>query len=442
MSEISEQLKQAFQLRKDKKPAEAIGIYHAMWPQHATAFGEWDGWSYGQCLKELKRYPEALDICRQLYPRFKTAEMILQLYAWCIYYTQLAGDKQPADKAAFIKILNAITQLSAPGKAFSPAVKSIFKLVKFLTEGNQNDWHQVGEWLQKLDKEKLSKDTYSIDVPGKKRMELASELEEWYSWQSKYLLQTRQWEKTVDICNEALAVLNKWHYSNDIWFARRKAAALTQLGHKALALETLQPLIKRKREWFMLADLAELTDDKSKALKLYAEAALACGDMPKKIRVYFSMAILFNLIGDKDLAKAHAMLVHALRIENGWPVPAELNKMLLELGELPKPLPNSFSMLRQLKPKWQNMMDITFEGEQKIQPVRLVGKIDCLLTNGQAGFIKGDLVFGKIYFLFRNYKGAAVEIIPGMKVSYEVVKDFDKKKNRDSEMAVRIKKIE
>ena len=50
MSQITEQLKQAFQLRKDKKPGEAIAIYQVLWPQQAVLFSNWDGWSYGQCL--------------------------------------------------------------------------------------------------------------------------------------------------------------------------------------------------------------------------------------------------------------------------------------------------------------------------------------------------------------------------------------------------------
>ncbi len=441
MSEISEQLKKAFQLRKDKRPGEAIAIYQPLWPQHAATFGEWDGWSYGQCLKELKRYSEALEICRQLYPRFKTAEMILQLYAWCIYYTELAGVKQPADKAAYLKVLNAIVQLSAPGNAYSPAVKSVFKLVKYLAESNQNEWELVGEWLQKLDKNKLSRDTYRIEVPGKNSMELASELEEWYSWQSKYLLQTRQWEKAVDLCNEALTVLKKWHYSNDIWFARRKAAAQTQLGQKALALATLKPLISRRREWFMLADLAELTEDTNEALQLYAEAALAYGDMPKKIRVYFKMAALFLLLQDKEMATAHALLVLVLRTENGWPVPPELDNMLSALGEMPVPLPSSLVIQRQLKSAWQKLKASDVAAEQKTLPVRLFGKVDSILVNGKAGFIKCEVAPDKIYFLFRNYKGDLAEIKAGLMVSYEVVKDFDKKKNRDSEMAVRIRKV-
>jgi tetratricopeptide (TPR) repeat protein len=440
MNTISPLLHQAFQLRKDKKTDEALTIYESLWQQHPAEFSEWDGWSYGQCLQEKRRYPDTLELCRQMYLRFKTSEKIGQLYAWSIYYTQLAGDKLPENKNSFIKAITAIVQLSPPGKPFSPAVKSIFKLVKFLGEGNQNNWNEIGDWLLKLDKVTLSRETYTIDIPGRRRMELASELEEWFSWQSKWLLQTKQWQRCSDLCSEALKELYKWHYSNDIWFARRNAAALAQLGHKAQAREILQSLIKRKPEWFIMSDLAELTEDSNEALKLYAKAALAFGDVDKKIRVFFKMAQLFVSNGDRELAYNHALLVMTLRVENKWPVSPEVEQLMKELNEVPVNLPSSAWIVNNLKPHWERLAFGNSINSEEKQLTRVDGKIDHFIKTGEAGFIKTDIRVNKIYFLFKNYQGNKADLKPGLSVTFIINKSFDKKKNRESEIAVRIKK--
>ena len=439
MNEIAPQLKIAFQLRKDKKTDEALAIYEVTWPLHKEEFGEWDGWSYGHCLQVKRRYSDALEICRQLYPIYPKAEMITQLYAWNIYYTQLAGDKQPAGKEVFVKALNAIVLLSPPGNAFSPAVKSIFKLIKFLSESLQPNWEEIGRWLMKLEKEKLSRETYIVDVPGRGKKELASELEEWYSWQSKLLLQTKQWQKCIDLCSAALSDLNKWHYSNDVWFARRKVAALTQLGQRQQALELLKPLIKRKREWFMLGDLAELTENYKEALQLYAEAALAYGEPNKKMRIFFKMAELYAANGERDSAQEHALLVLALRNENSWAVPAELEQLIQQQGGMPDKILGAGAMFQKLKLRWRKLVENTNEATSKIPAQRVNGKIDCFIGSGAAGFIKPANGENNIYFLFKNYQGNKEEIKIGLMVSYEVNKDFDKKKNKESKIAVRIK---
>ena len=440
MNDYATQLKLAFQLRKDKKTSEALVIYEGIWQHSPQVFGEWDGWSFGQSLKEQRKYADALEICRQLYPRFKASEMIAGQYAWCIYYTQLAGDKQPTNKADFIKVLNAIVLLSPPEKPFSPSVKSIFKLVKFLAAGQQVDWIEIGNWLLKLDKQMLSTTTYLVDVPGRRSVELASELEEWYSWQSKWLLQTKQWQKCVDLCTEALTTLKKWHYSNDSWFARRKAACYTQLGQKTEALEILQKLVNRKRDWFILADLAALTTEVDKALALYAEAALAYGEPDKKIGLFLKMNALFATKNDMEMAQDHALLIRALRIHNKWPIPLEIDQLIKANGEMPDPAPTAVMLLKKLKPNWQKLIS---DGEVKTTAVnaeRLSGKIDYLIGAGEAGFIKPEVGTSQIYFLFRNYKGNRADIKPGLQVTYEANKSFDNKKNRVSEIAVRIKK--
>ena len=440
MKTIAEQLAEASQLRKGKKIDEALTLYESLWQQNSAAFSEWDGWSYGYCLQKKQKYTEELDLCRFLFQRYQQFEMIQQLYAWSVYYTQLAGENQPTNKDLFIKAVNAIVKLSPPGNAYSPAVKSIFKLVKFLSTGNPNNWDEIATYLGKLDKNKLSKETYFMDAPGRKGKELGSELEEWYSWQSKLLLQTKQWQKGLDLCNEALEKLDKWHYSNEIWFARRKAACLAELGQKSQAREIVNQLIKRKRDWFILADLAQLTENSDESIKLYAEAALAYGDLPLKIRLFYKMAELLAAGGDKKMAHTHALLVVALRVENKWAIPSELQQMLSDYGEVLVKIPSSILVATGLKPYWQTLA-AKDENKTDGMPIeRCIGKIYNLINDGMAGFIKPEIGINNIYFTFRNFEGNKEELVPGFSVSYEVNKSFDTKKNRDSNVAMRIRK--
>ncbi|TAD93189.1 MAG: hypothetical protein EAY75_01300 [Bacteroidetes bacterium] len=431
-------LAQAFELRKNKNMAQALDLYNTLWQQEPLAFGEWDLWSYGQCLRHTRAYQQALAVSRAAYTRFAQSTLLNQQYAWCIYYTQIATTPAGAGSshtATLEKAVNAILQLSPPHTPYSPAVRSIFKTIKHLSTLPHAPWLQMEGWLNRLDVTQLTQDTYAVALPGKnKQTELASDVEEWYSWKSKCLLQQGQWEACLQLCAEAAANIKKWHYSNDVWFGRRQAACLVQLNRRAEAATLLTQLLRRKKEWFMLADLAEITADPVAALGLYAQAALAYGDPPKKLRLYASMMALLQQQNKAAEALLHAQLMVALRLQNQWPVAPELMAQAANGGAVP----SVAALLQQLNPLWSTWQ----AGANGTKAAaRQLGTVANLLPNGHAGFIKPEAGGANLYFLIKQYRGAAQSLRVGLKISYEIAEGYDNKKQQATQQAVNLRAI-
>ena len=53
--------------------------------------------------------------------------------------------------------------------------------------------------------------------------------ENWFAYKTKALLKLGEWQECFDTSKNALEVLDNFHYSNDIWFARRIALAKKNL---------------------------------------------------------------------------------------------------------------------------------------------------------------------------------------------------------------------
>lgn len=127
------------------------------------------------------------------------------------------------------------------------------------------NWKLINEFCNKIDKEKLSKECSTIQVSRKgelKDMELASDFENWYAYKTKALTKLGEWQECFDLSKEALEKIENFHYSNDVWFLRRVALAKRNLGNTEDTIQELQNILKKKREWFIQKELAELFFEK------------------------------------------------------------------------------------------------------------------------------------------------------------------------------------
>ena len=68
----------------------------------------------------------------------------------------------------------------------------------------------------------------------------------------------QQYQECFEVSKQALEAFEKFHYSNDIWFARRIALSKKFLGNSTDALNELLLVLKRKREWFIQSEVAEI----------------------------------------------------------------------------------------------------------------------------------------------------------------------------------------
>lgn len=420
---------QAESLRKQKRYNEALPLYEDLWTNRRQECTEWEGWGYAQCLYHLKDYGKALDICREVYGLKPDFSLIRNLYAWCIYHTEIKQGPE-GDLDRFLKASEAILKLCRQEDEFSPYVPAVFKTLALFEDPYRPE--MVLEWTARLNPDLLSAESRSFEDDKGIQRELASPKEKYFAMRSEALLQTGKLDECVALCDTALAAIPGFHHDNDLWLKRRKAAAFHKLGRHEEAVGLLKEILGRRKEWFVEKEIAEIYQTKGdlkEALAYAVDAALARGEMQMKIKLYELMASLLRSLGHEDDARKHIELICRIRLDRGWKLTDDFRAMMDSYGVLAENLGEAQKIHSELRDTWNR---IKF-GDRP----RLEGKVVKLLPNGKAGFV--DTVEGRSYYFHINaFQGRKQEVRPGLQVTFFVEKGFDKKKNRPSEVAVNI----
>lgn len=427
-------LQQADEQRRLKRYAEAIKIYADVWQAAPMAFNAYHGWSYAYSLQQTKQYGASLDVCRQLYPLHGHYAPLKQCYAWNIYFT-VFKENYPGEinDAEASRALTAVWELCPPGQPFSPAHRCLFARVKQLARRKEIPWEEIWQLLNLTQPALLCKDPYVLPSAGNKQKTLASDLEEWYSWCSKALLHTGRWEACVNLCSEALQNITLWHYSNNIWFLRRKAAALHKMGKTEEALIIMDSLVAQKKDWYLLADRAAATADAAEALAWYARASLKPSEPHMKVGMWEQMAHLLLQMGNTEAAWQHLQLCNSVRFQQGWPLlplPRPLQEIPLpEVSENEKPQ----VWIKKITPFWQQHLLPQWQKQQ--------GVIHTVMPGNQSGFIRSHGSSNTVYFRMKEVLHKNKPIEPGTPVSYYLEETLHPKNQTITVHAVQIEII-
>lgn len=429
MTAITELRTKAKELRDQKQYGQALPLYQQCWQGYPNERTAWDGWGYAYCLNKEKRYPEALDICREVYKLDAAFGPIKSQYAWAIYYTEIKVDK--VDNAGkFLKAAQAILDLSTQADQYGPYTRVVFEVAKHFKQPYHPE--QILQWLEKLDPAQLRDDTFAFADSGGKQREMASDKEQYYALKAKALLHTGQYQACIKTCDAALQLFKEFHYDNDIWFKKHIAGATFKLGDSAKALEILKALLLRRKEWFIEQDIAEIygeMGDDKQALAYAVDAALNFGDMQMKLGVYQFMAELLQKQGKTEPAKKHIELICKIRTEREWKIDNNLSNLIATYRISPGDLPSSQSIFQELKKIWETMK---FENREKLK-----GQIKTILPDGKAGFIETQSG-QSYYFKTAAFKGSRAKLSPGLAVTFYLEDSFDHKKDRMSKVAVNV----
>ena len=340
-----------------------------------------------------------------------------------IYYTQFKGKSEPG-LPDLKKAASAILKLSPPTREFSFAPIAIFNLVKKIMAGQQFSWAEIETWLLKIDPAFLSDQPFKMTQQNGKTSELASQKEEWYSHMIRVKAGLDQPAELLELLKTARKQNLKWHYNNDIWFARKEAFAHMQLGDLQKAESILRKVTAQKKDWFLLYDMAQVVDNEEEKLKLMIRAVTAPGKIEHKVKLYYSL--YQQLIkSDREAAILHLKLFTAIRKEKNWGITDQLKIILEQEAVEEKDIGSSALILKEIKPVWDRM--------NESQSERIKGKVASILPNGKAGFVKAGK--NSFYFSMGRLEG---KIRSGDTISFELTEGFDKKKNKAVKNAVHI----
>lgn len=305
------------------------------------------------------------------------------------------------------------------------------------------NWKLINEFCSKIERDKLSKECSIIQVERKghlKDMELASDFENWYAYKTKALSKLGEWQECFDLSKEALERVENFHYSNDIWFSRRVALSKRNLGNTEDTIQELHIILKKKREWFIQKELAELYFEKGNiksALKQATDAINNFGPLEFKVDLLYLLGKILKQQNKLELSFQHFSLSKLIRQAEEWKVPQKLFDELktFSFPEIPK---TDFKKLKHVLQKyWESVKSPQIRKFDNSKDIFFKGEIVGILHNnerGKVGFLKSN---GKEYYFSVNSNNQSFsKIAVGTKVLFVVLPPKEDKKEQ-----IRIKKI-
>lgn len=339
-------------------------------------------------------------------------ERVLSSYGWLLYikckgeFNEIDNETEVNDFTDELESLNeeflvtskligeikrCVEKLRLFNKPFNKTlISNLFQIViKFEKAKINTNWNFVNDWCNDFSLDELSDECFSMTIHKNGRAvekEFASAQEFWFVAKSKALLELGKIEECIELSSQALDQVPVFHSSNDVWLSRNISKALTKDGDLEKALQIMNKVHAKKRDWFIKSELAELNlklGKKELALKLCNQGLLEFGRLSSKVKLVFFTGKILEEIGDEKMAREHFKLCALIRRENDWNIPNELENMFtkysITLTE------NSKRVAQKLKGFW------TEKNKQEKAKDSLVGKIVRVLNDnerGKDGFLK------------------------------------------------------
>lgn len=298
------------------------------------------------------------------------------------------------------------------------------------------NWKLINDFCNHFNPENLSKDCSTIQIERKgqlKDMELASDKENWFAYKTKALLKMGEWQECFDTSKQALESIENFHYSNDVWFARRIALAKKNLGNTEETIEELQTILRKKKEWFIQKELSELyyeKEDFEKAFKYSIDAITNFGPLEFKVDLLYLLGRIHKNKSESELAFKHFYLSKLIRQKEEWKVPQKLIDELNQFEEQETVVSEINKLKSDLKKYWNSYkpkQENRRNSNRNIQNGEVV-KIMHDNERGKDGFLKCN---GTEYYfsLSANYH-LTPKVSIGSKVGFKIIPAENGKKEQ------------
>lgn len=359
----------------------------------------------------------------------QTNLQILTQYGWVIYdLLKIKLEDNHYNKVEILELLRTpIYLLSLNISDFTLSIIShIFGLVLRKEKDKQNeDYKFLDDFCNLFNPDILSTEVSTIEQKSKS-VELASDKEKWYATKSKALFELRLFQECFDISEKALHEFNDFHYNNDLWFARRMALSKKSLGNLNEAINDLEKIFRRKKEWFIQKELSALyfeanNLDRAYQYALEAMARNGFGKLEFKIGLIFLLGNILKTQSNTTMANKHFWAVKCIREQNGWKIPSELQQ---ELNSFWSTTISCENLLTELKKFWKPVK-IENKSKQNNTSEFFLGVIKKILNDnekGKDGFITSNNK--DFYFTLPSHMG----IKEGCLVNFVEIEQQDGKK--------------
>ncbi len=205
------------------------------------------------------------------------------------------------------------------------------------------------------------------------------------------------------------------------------------LGNSDAALNELLQILKRKKEWFIQVEVAEILKEKGEIKRAFEYAIDAInnfGDIEYKVGLLEMLGDLLLGKDDQELAFKHYNLAKLLRMQEQWKVPASLSTALNRFSFEELGIDKKVTLLTELKQYWDKFKPIKNNDKQDSGKF-LTGRIDKILHDNEKGingFIKYDNN-RSVYFSI-NALHKSDELTVGTKVKFKKLPGTEDEKER------------
>lgn len=411
-------------LRKSKRYPEACEQFAQLWRQNPSSLV---GWRHAFCLRKMGRLDEAEEVAKEAMAKYPEDEYTRSELVWILYERELKPAQAGNDLGRAVHAANRILALNPGQMALTRVVLTVLKVAKA-----RDDWKLYLEWADRLTPESLSSEPMAVG--GKRGM---SERETWYIGRARALIELGRFDEARRFAQSGLV-----EFSDDIFLRRIAALSLAGLGDLAGAISEMRSLLSHPRaDWYMYGDLAELeyrAGNLEEAYRLMCEALFTSRQSEEfKLKYFVIMARLALTLGKIDIAAAHIALAKTIRANQGWTIPPELVQVEQDIlaalkasGQSWPKLPQDSKQLGRLcRHHWQEGRD---EGVQFYR-----GTIKPYPEGRPFAHIKRDDGGEDVFVLVRDLPEDCRR--PGSRVEFALKRSYDKKKQRESVQATRVR---
>ncbi|MFD1446883.1 tetratricopeptide repeat protein [Oceanobacillus profundus] len=413
---------QANLLRKSGSIEEALLIYQELWKSDSR--DKFDTAGYLHCLRKLKKYEEALVVANKYVDKYLDFSWFRNEVIWT-YIGVLRSKDTNASISSLLPLANKITSLNPDDMQKNTTVLFVLKKAKQFKK-----WDVVTLWVDKINPISLEKVPLKLQ---KGKTDWSNHLI-WHHYKVKCLIHQKKYQKALDLI---------WNIKNDIsrvkkYFDVLEAQAYYELGKKEKSIEVISSTYNRgKVDWWIVRKhgifLRGIGQNEQALEKMYEAAALSY-KLEGIVTLILEIGLLCKELERYEESYYHLMLYRLIREKNNWEVKDEINRMLEFLSSASE-LDNSLSfkeVLSRCQNYW-NAISETPNSNYKSKRTGLTGNLIKVKEDKPYCFIKSN---SESFFCYKSDIACKAEY--GLKVSFDVIPSFDKKKKKDSWKAINI----
>jgi tetratricopeptide (TPR) repeat protein len=423
---------------EDKQFQESLELYYQAYTEFPDDWNSWDTFFLIKCLRKNAQLPNEVDI-DGVVSNYLTEQRVRNIYAWYlfdIYVKNFDKDNIHKHEKGIQKITELIEQKDKVNNNDDypcPYTIGVFTLLKAYKELNFNI-NKIQQWIIKLNPEKLSRKENSCTDDNGEIKKMASDYETYYSILTALLEQQKKYQECIEGCDLALSSITTFHHDNEVWFKRRKALSLIELGDLETGKSILLEIIKKHQgqKWYIYKEIAQAQFDLGEyedALINCCKSALFRGDEDKKIKLFLLMARCYYKLEEKEKAELLAKLINLLIKKYELKKTDDVQKILnhFKISNYTSDFDNNF---RQLHKK---LIEIWKKDQLRRQQI-FKGSITKIHGNNKSGFVTCNN--DSFFFGMRDVQCSKEHLKTGIKVEFYLKESQNPKGEKENHAVI------